>query len=188
MHASAAALVTHTEMRDSMINRTGKQISLLLIPLVLLATDVWSPAAYGVNQPVSEHRKQKQKRSKGWFCAAAYEIRIVDATGEIVDHAGSAVIVGRLVRRVEPGYPTQAVKERIEGSVVIEAIVSETGDITSIKSVSGPPALTSASTEAAKRWRFSPTTVEGVPVPAIAKLTFRYDLGLQNNAKKTGQR
>ena len=171
-----------------MLNRRVKGISLLLIPLIVLATDVSSPAAYGWDQPVSKHRKQKKKRDKGWFCATAFEIRIVDATGEIVDRAGSGVIVGRLVRRVEPGYPTQAVKERIEGNVVIEAIVSETGEITSIKSVSGPPALTSASTDAAKRWRFTPTTVEGAPVPAIAKLTFRYDLGLQNNAKKTDQR
>lgn len=168
-----------------MLSKISRRISFLLSVLILLTVQVEPVKSYTLNQPLQKQPRQKKKaKNKGWFCATAYEIRIVGADGEIVDQPTSGAVVGTPIRKVEPGYPTQAVIERVEGNVVVEAIVSETGNIISIRSVSGPPALTKASVDAAKKWRFTPTAKDGTPVQALARITFKYGLGLEQNTKE----
>jgi TonB family protein len=170
-----------------MLNSMSKRVSLLLLVSFLVPAQVGLAKSHIFNQPFQKHSKQKKKaRGKGWFCAAAYEIRIVSSDGEIVDQQTRGVVVGKAIRKVEPGYPTEAVVERVEGAVIVEALVSETGDIISIKSVSGPISLKQASADAAKKWRFTPTAIEGSPVQALARITFKYDLGLGENTKERG--
>jgi TonB family protein len=168
-----------------MLNSMSRRISLLLFVSFLVPVQDGLAKSHIFNQPLQKHSKQKKKaKGKGWFCATAFEIRIVSADGEIVDQPTSGVVVGKATRKVEPGYPTQAVIERVEGVVIVEAIVSETGDILSIKSVSGPTALTQTSADAAKKWRFTPTAINGTPVQALARITFKYGMGLEQDTKE----
>jgi TonB family protein len=167
-----------------MFNNMFKRISLLLFVSLLMPVQVGLAKSPIFSQPLQKQSKQKKAKSKGWFCATAYEIRIVDADGEITHETTRGLVVGKPIRKVEPGYPTQAVIDRVEGNVIVEAVVSETGDIISIKSVVGPPALTKASADAAKKWRFTPTAIQGTPVQALASITFKYGLGLEQNTKE----
>lgn len=168
-----------------MLNSMSRRISLLLFLSFLAPVQLGLAKSHIFNQPLQKHSKQKKNaKGKGWFCATAFEIRIVNADGEIIDQPTSGVVVGKAIRKVEPGYPTQAVIERVEGAVIVEAIISETGDIISIKSVLGPTALTQASADAAKKWRFTPTAINGIPVQALARITFKYDMGLEQSTKQ----
>lgn len=101
-----------------------------------------------------------------------------DAEGQlIIEKETSDVVLGQALRRVYPGYPEQARRKRVEGNVVVDAVVSKTGEVVSIKATSGPQALIEASSDSAKGWRWAPTTMNGEPVEVLARITFKYDLG-----------
>jgi len=87
------------------------------------------------------------------------------------------VLQGSATRRVEPVYPPLAKAARISGSVVIEVTADEEGNVISARAISGHPLLKDAAVSAAKRWRFTPTILSGVPVKVIGTLTFNFNLG-----------
>ena len=84
------------------------------------------------------------------------------------------VLQGRATNRAEPIYPMAARQKRITGSVTVEVTVDETGRVLSARALCGPPLLRATSVEAARNWRFTPTTVEGVPVKVIGTITFNF--------------
>jgi protein TonB len=83
----------------------------------------------------------------------------------------------KLIYRVNPVYPTLAVKARVAGTVILEAVVDEEGGITTLKVLKGHPLLVDAAVEAVRQWKYSPTILNGEPVPVIATVTvvFRLD-------------
>jgi TonB family protein len=62
----------------------------------------------------------------------------------------------RLVNRIEPEYPADALASHRSGNVVLELLVSEDGSVASIHTVSGDPLLATAATEAIRNWRYQP--------------------------------
>jgi TonB family protein len=71
------------------------------------------------------------------------------------------VAAGSLIFRVEPEYPEDARQQRIQGTVVLDAHISEDGAVRDVQVVSGPPPLVPAATNAVKQWRFNPRTIKG---------------------------
>lgn len=95
---------------------------------------------------------------------------------KIIRKAGG-MFLGGAARRVEPKYPPDARNARIFGSVVVEVTVDEAGRVISARALSGPVELRSAAVDAAKRWKFYPTTMpSGVPVRVIGTITFNFNL------------
>lgn len=76
----------------------------------------------------------------------------------------------------DPVYPAIARAAQVQGSVVIQILVDETGHIASKKLISGPPMLLAAALDAVKQWQFAPFTENGHPVPAITTLTIPFVL------------
>ena len=83
---------------------------------------------------------------------------------------------GLLIRRVQPKYPKKARKEGIQGTVVLHAIISKEGDITSLELVSGDPILASAAIEAVKQWKYKPYLIEGIPVAVDTEIKVNFTL------------
>src|SRR5215469_9290689 len=71
---------------------------------------------------------------------------------------------GALTHRVNPIYPTQARVQRIEGTVVLEALVGEDGNVHDVKVTSGSAVLASAAKQAVEQWRYQPFQLNGKPV------------------------
>lgn len=84
------------------------------------------------------------------------------------------VISGLATRRVEPPYPPMAQSIGIQGAVVVSVTVSETGRVLEAHAVSGHPTLRQASIDAARRWQFSPTMLNGIPIKVIGTITFNF--------------
>ncbi len=84
------------------------------------------------------------------------------------------VITGLATRRVEPPYPPMAQSIGVQGAVVVSVTVSETGRVLEAHAVSGHPTLRQASVDAARRWQFSPTMLNGIPVKVIGTITFNF--------------
>jgi periplasmic protein TonB len=74
------------------------------------------------------------------------------------------VTKGLLLTRVEPSYPPIARAGRIEGEVVLAAIISKDGAIKNLTLVSGHPMLVPAAIEAVSQWRYRPYLLNGEPV------------------------
>jgi protein TonB len=78
---------------------------------------------------------------------------------------------GMLIHRVEPPYPTLAQVARIQGDVVLQAIIDKDGNIQDLALVSGHPMLVKAAMEAVRQWRYHPYELNGQPVEVETTIT-----------------
>jgi TonB family protein len=77
---------------------------------------------------------------------------------------------------VKPVYPTNARSARIAGVVIIEATVGVDGKVTDAKVLRSVPMLDQAALDAVKQWEYSPTLLNGVPVPVVITVTVTFTL------------
>jgi len=84
------------------------------------------------------------------------------------------LLQGNAIRRANPTYPDAAMEAKVSGAVVVEIEVDEEGNVASARAMSGHPLLQAASVEAARRWQFSPTMLDGKAVRVIGTLTFNF--------------
>jgi len=93
---------------------------------------------------------------------------------------GGPVSVGSLVskarQRSAPAYPPIARAGRISGNVTVFLVVNEKGDVESVSRADGPAQLQQAAIEAARRWKFNPTVIDGQTVRVSGYLTFNFTL------------
>ncbi len=77
----------------------------------------------------------------------------------------------------QPQYTEIARKARIQGVVIIEAIIDKQGNVTNVKMLKGlPMGLDQAAADAVKKWKFKPATLNGKPVAVIYNLTVNFRL------------
>ena len=88
----------------------------------------------------------------------------------------SGVSTGLLIRRVNPNYPPLARQARIQGSVLLQAEISKTGDIQNLHLISGHPMLAPAAIEAVKQWKYKPYILNGEPVEVETQITVNFTL------------
>lgn len=84
--------------------------------------------------------------------------------------------LGKLVHRVAPGYPEQALSQHIEGTVQLRATISAEGQVDAVSFVSGDPTLASAAEDAVRQWRYAPTLLDGTPVPTEQVISIVFSL------------
>jgi protein TonB len=81
-----------------------------------------------------------------------------------------------LIHREEPTYPTLARAARVQGDVVLSAIIDTNGQITNLQLVSGHPMLVPAALAAVKQWRYKPYLLNGQPVEVETTITVIFTL------------
>jgi TonB family protein len=74
-------------------------------------------------------------------------------------------------------YPLQARQQKIQGRVVAMMLVSETGEVENVQVFKADAILSQAVEETIRHWEFKPVTKNGTAVPVIAKVTFNFVLG-----------
>jgi TonB family protein len=77
---------------------------------------------------------------------------------------------------VEPNYPMLAKEMKVQGSVVLEALIGKDGKIQNLHIVSGPTILSSAAREAVQQWRFKPYFQSGQAVETMARITVNFTI------------
>jgi protein TonB len=88
----------------------------------------------------------------------------------------AGVTRGLLIQRVEPVYPTLAKSARVQGDVVLSAIIDSNGQIKNLQLVSGHPMLVPAAFAAVKQWRYKPYLLNGQPVEVETTITVIFTL------------
>lgn len=85
-------------------------------------------------------------------------------------------LVGKAKSRAQPTYPMLARTARITGSVTVFLVISEKGEVESVIRAEGPQQLQQAAIEAARRWKFNQTVIDGQPVRVTGYLSFNFTL------------
>jgi protein TonB len=84
---------------------------------------------------------------------------------------------GFLIQQVRPAYPAPAIAARVQGPVVLNALISRGGTIENLRLVSGHPMLVQAALEAVRQWRYRPYLLNGEPVEVETQITVNFTLG-----------
>jgi len=83
---------------------------------------------------------------------------------------------GLILKRVQPVYPEQARQMRVEGKVELQANISKSGSISSVKQLSGDPVLGRAAMDAVRQWKYKPYFLNGEPVEVETQVTVNFKL------------
>jgi periplasmic protein TonB len=88
----------------------------------------------------------------------------------------SRMMEGNLVHRVQPDYPALARQVRVQGQVVLRAMISREGAIENLQVLSGHPMLIPAAVDAVRQWRYRPYVLNGEPVEVETQVTVNFVL------------
>ena len=90
---------------------------------------------------------------------------------------GGEISAPRLVHRVEPEYPPIAVSALIEGMVILEATVDDTGAVRDARVLRSHGVLDAAAVNAVEQWRYEPLQLNGRATPFVLTVTVSFSLG-----------
>ena len=88
----------------------------------------------------------------------------------------SRVVEANLIHDVTPQYPLEAGRARIEGTVVLLAVIGADGSVRDVRVESGLPILAQAAIDAVKQWRYKPYLIDGQPVEVDSRITINFNL------------
>jgi TonB family protein len=97
----------------------------------------------------------------------------VNASARVRLSPGTALVVSR---PVQPDYPLLARQMKVQGSVILQAVIGKEGTIQELQVLSGPAILSVAAREAVKQWHFKPYLQSGLPVETEAKITVNFTI------------
>jgi TonB family protein len=85
-------------------------------------------------------------------------------------------MTANLITKITPVYPPEAKKARIQGKVILQAVIGKEGHVENLKVVSGPNELEQSAMDAVRQWVYKPYLVNGEPVDVTTKITVTYTL------------
>jgi protein TonB len=89
---------------------------------------------------------------------------------------GGKIKEPKKLKNVAPVYPDIAKQAHVQGVVVLEAIIDPSGRVENVRVLRGIPLLNDSALSAVRRWVYSPTLLNGVPVPVIMTVTVNFTL------------
>jgi protein TonB len=89
----------------------------------------------------------------------------------------SGVAQGLLIHQVKPTYPSIAVQARVQGTVVLQAVIAKDGTVQDLRVVSGHPLLVRAAMAAVQLWRYKPYLLNDQPVEVDTQINVNFTLG-----------
>jgi protein TonB len=90
---------------------------------------------------------------------------------------GGDVKAPTLLQRIEPNYPEAARKARMEGIVILEAIITASGSVEEVKVLkSANPLLDASAVRAVQQWKYKPATLNGRAVRVYLTVTVTFNI------------
>ncbi len=120
-------------------------------------------------------------------CGSALALRMHVNAAEAVDHGApaqphgpimvkSSVMAGQRINGEVPKYPEEAKKERIQGTVLLDAVIGTDGSVKELTVASGPNELRQSATDAVHTWKYKPYLLNGNPVEVETTIHVVYSL------------
>jgi periplasmic protein TonB len=89
------------------------------------------------------------------------------------------VSAGMLVHQIKPDYPPLARAARIQGQVVLSAVIGKDGAIQNLQVISGHPMLVPAAVQAVQKWLYRPYLLNGEPVEVVTQVLVTFTLSAE---------
>src|SRR4051794_7649025 len=89
---------------------------------------------------------------------------------------GELLVAPRKLVDVRPVYPDIARGARVEGTVVLEAVLDRSGRVSQVRVTQSSPLLDQAAVDAVRRWQYSPSMLHGQPVDVLMTITITFKL------------
>jgi TonB family protein len=118
--------------------------------------------------PAAQPGSSSEKKTNGDAAAGSST-----ASGQLVE-VGS--LIDKATQRFNPLYPTTARNVRVTGLVTVYLVVDENGAVAAVQRISGPQMLRQAAVDAARRWKFQPTVIDGQPARVAGYISFNFTL------------
>jgi TonB family protein len=104
-----------------------------------------------------------------------------ETAASVTSNAAERVQISRgttdvVSRPVKPDYPLLARQMKVQGSVILQALISKNGTIQDLRVVSGPPILAAAAQDAVRQWHFKPHYQGSEAVETQAKITVNFTI------------
>jgi len=90
---------------------------------------------------------------------------------------GGNVTAASIINQTRPVYPALARQARIQGNVVLHAIIDKEGKVAELQVVSGHPLLVQSALDAVRQWRYKPTLLNGDPVEVDTTINVTFTMG-----------
>jgi len=94
----------------------------------------------------------------------------------LIWHVGGTVREPKKISDVRPVYPAIAQAAKVEGMVILEAVINERGTVERVRVLRSVPLLDAAAVEAVRNWRYTPTLLNGTPVSVLMTITLHFTL------------
>jgi TonB family protein len=107
------------------------------------------------------------------------------AQRERLTSASASESVPELRQTVDATYPLLGQHTRVQGSVVLQAVIGADGTIEDLRVLSGPAILSTAAQQAVRQWRFKPYLQNGQAVETKARITVNFSIRISDNSAKT---
>lgn len=91
-------------------------------------------------------------------------------------YVGGAITRPERIRDVPPVYPQVARDAKIDGTVILEAVIATDGTVRDVRVLRSRPLLDEAAIDAVRQWLFTPTLLNGEPVPVVMTVTVTFRL------------
>jgi TonB family protein len=95
-----------------------------------------------------------------------------------------AVGAPELRQSINAIYPVLSQHSRVQGSVVLEAVIATDGSIEGLRVLSGPAILSAAAQQAVREWRFKPYLQNGQPIETKCQVTVNFSIRVSDNSTK----
>jgi protein TonB len=89
---------------------------------------------------------------------------------------GGQVVAAKGLYQPSPAYPPLALIARVQGTVVLQAVIGRDGAVQDLKVLSGPALLVRAAMDAVRTWRYQPTLLNGDPVDVLTEVSVNFTL------------
>ena len=172
--------------RNLVLATTAAAVLLLLVAAAGAAAvpfggSARNPAEEPAASPSDAVREGVAEGARGGLAGgAAGGVRggVAEGTGDdVILKVGGDVKEPVEIHRVQPAYPEAAREDRIQGRVVVQAVIDTKGNVQRAEAVESPdPMLTAAALEAVKQWTYRPATKHGKPVKVRLTVTVAFKL------------
>ena len=100
----------------------------------------------------------------------------VEPPPAVLVRVGGAVREPKKIADVRPVYPAIAQAAKVQGMVILEAVINERGVVERVKVLRSVPLLDGAAVAAVQKWRYTPTLLNGSPVSVLMTITLHFTL------------
>jgi TonB family protein len=107
---------------------------------------------------------------------SAFQLSMIAPPDIPQPRVGGQASEARILSQTSPEYPLAAKQARVQGSVVVRAVIGVNGHVKLAKALSGPPLLQNPAVAAVRRWVYQPATLNGIAVESETRIELKFEL------------